>query len=383
VRGYARGGHPKTDSSVKVDGPRHRDRLVSPEILRCKAYARRPAFLCLHGSPSLSCRTVLRPKTKRLLAASLRASKRGLGRFAVKIARAMNAKKNGAVGLVLTVVFSVALIYRDSLVIARLRSSLSTEQKANDRRFLELEKEYKASMVAGEEARNALNGLQRATGASAGFKSLAPPASVNDMRKDPKYAAVWRRDQKRKLWLTYQNVWSSLGYSLQQVDKVLNTLVDREEAAMDAKEAASAAGLSPQEISQALAEAVNSYNEKLKSTLGTAGYAGIEDAPQITQFNAWFDSAVGVDLQASGTPATAQQESSLAQTYVDFRKGGIGATADPNAPPDPQSGLNPYFAALLNSFASELTPAQAQIMRDYFVDQVTANQYWVKLHPSQ
>jgi len=295
----------------------------------------------------------------------------------------MNAKKNGAVGLVLTVVVSVALIYRDSLVIAKLRSSLSTEQKANDRRFLELEKEYKASMVAGEEARNALNGLQRATGASAGFKSLAPPASVNDMRKDPKYAAVWRRDQKRKLWLTYQNVWSSLGYSLQQVDKVLNTLVDREEAAMDAKEAASAAGLSPQEISQALAEAVNSYNEKLKSTLGTAGYAGIEDAPQITQFNAWFDSAVGVDLQASGTPATAQQESSLAQTYVDFRKGGIGATADPNAPPDPQSGLNPYFAALLNSFASELTPAQAQIMRDYFVDQVTANQYWVKLHPSQ
>lgn len=279
---------------------------------------------------------------------------------------------------ILALILAGIRILRDQEAMSEFQNQLtadrSRESHLNElqRKYEELERENAKTAAALQAAR------QTASDASA-VQPLAVLPSMDDMRKDPQYAAAWRRDVKRKLQAKYAEGFASIGYSAEQASKLLDKLVDRREAELDATELAKARGLSPEETAAAVAQAVKSYDTDIQTTLGPADFALMQDAPKYLQFNAWFDTAVGVDLKAAGAPATSRQESTLAQAYLDFRKTGPGATLDPNGAPDPQTGLNPYFAALLDRFSPSLTPAQTQVMHAYFADQVTANQFSAKL----
>jgi hypothetical protein len=235
-----------------------------------------------------------------------------------------------------------------------------------------------ARLLKSERARNAAEAAAELN-ADARLPNNSVP-SFDEMRKDPRYAAIWRREQARRFRLQYADAFADLKLPGAQLSKFLDLLIDRKAASLDAEEAARTENLSASEAAAAMKRSSDEVTDEIKGLLGPEAYQQFGDATKTSDAKAWFNNAVGVDAEAAGAPFTADQTTLLAQAYLDFRQVVKDPENSPNAAPDPTTGLNPYFQSLLERFAPQLTPAQLPVMRTYFQDQVTANQYWVQTH---
>ncbi len=100
--------------------------------------------------------------------------------------------------------------------------------------------------------------------------------------------------------------------------------------------------------------------------VGPDGAAQLQASQRASQYEPLIASSFAIDLNAAGIPLTSDQVASLAQSFSDHEaKFGPGAGKQE---PDPQTGLTPFYQTLVDQISPNLTSAQLQVMKDYFIE---------------
>jgi RNA polymerase sigma factor (sigma-70 family) len=250
---------------------------------------------------------------------------------------------------------------------------------ANDANIARL-RDLQSKVTAAEKARIAADEALRASKAagpitasgSAGRRNSAAP-SLDDMRKDPAFAALWRKQQLRAIQQRYGYAFSAMKLSPEALAKLKGLLVARIQARLDATEVGQEAGLTGRELSAAVRQAEGAVNGEIQDLVGNDGSAQLQASQLASQYEPLIASSVGIDLGSAGMPLAPDQASALAQIFLDHEaKFGPGAGKQV---PDPQTGLTPYFQSLADRIAPNVTVAQLQIVKDYFIELEQQSQF--------
>jgi hypothetical protein len=201
---------------------------------------------------------------------------------------------------------------------------------------------------------------------------------------DPTFAAAWRKQCIRNLDRMYSTTYAALGLQPEQITRLKQLLVTRDEAGGYAVEVARAAGLANVEVYKAIEQAKHAANGELKQLIGEGAFSLLERAEQAFHFTPMIESDLGHDLRAAGVPLMPAQVTNLAVATSDYwqstwRPKGMGFSGlrqftDPKEA-DPQTGLTAHGVALLERYAPHLSPAQFQAIRDT----MTADTQWREL----
>jgi hypothetical protein len=218
------------------------------------------------------------------------------------------------------------------------------------------------------------------TGAPARNLSSAQPhvISVDDMRKDPDGAALWRKHERRHIQRLYGETLAAMNLPPGELAKLRDLLVDRDAARMDAVDAAHQAGLSESETRIASAQAISDVDGEIRALIGDANLKALQ-GPQAAQYKTMIEDSIGIDLTIEGSPLTTTQSAQLARLWTD----GISRNM-PNAwVPDPSTGLTPLFQSILDHAATILAPEQVPVLKAYLLEQVQMNQYLKKVRAAK
>jgi hypothetical protein len=198
------------------------------------------------------------------------------------------------------------------------------------------------------------------------------------MRKDPAYAAIWRKQQLRSVQRQYGDALAALKLPPDQLAKLKDLLVARIDANLDASEAAQDEGLSGREVGLAIRDSISAVNDEIKGLIGDDAFSRLQTTPQTSMAKTMLENTVAVDLEGAGVPLTPDQLTSLAAIYNQtMRRPGAGALPGWQSP-DPQTGLAPADEALLNQAGQTLSPAQLPTLRDYLLEVRQQQQYMQK-----
>lgn len=226
---------------------------------------------------------------------------------------------------------SVALGWRERLELIRLRAQVAGDDSADLRkRLADLQKSYwklRDQLAArdrnGVEAGNPEDPENGPPGAGA-----RPPGGgffgrIQAMMNNPEFQKLAMIQAKARLDSSYAALFKSLangsaGATLtpEQLDQFKNLLVQKQQAMLDAVQAARDQGLSPRSDPQGFAQAIQaaqaSVDQQIQSVLGDSGYAAYQQYEQtIPQRNTV--NSVQQALSYTATPLTDAQASQLVQ----------------------------------------------------------------------
>jgi hypothetical protein len=215
----------------------------------------------------------------------------------------------------------------------------------------------------------------------------SPPAFVevdaadhlDGLRDDPGFAPLWHRQQQRIIERQYGYAVASLNLADGDAVRLIGLLTARREAAADARDAAVRMGIVGPQANVAVKQSVDELTGEIEELVGTDAYSGlIELAPTVSTCESLLEGTVGLDLDAKGDPMTKDQLYALAQGYVD-------AAYAPGSQADPQdcdsSGLTPRLQALLLQVCGQVSPTQANAVRDFLVGQARASRVSAEASP--
>jgi hypothetical protein len=230
----------------------------------------------------------------------------------------------------------------------------------------------KARAAAEEVLREGNPTVRAAAGEAAGVRA-SPSRNPDDLRKDPAYAAIWRKQQLRIIQQRYGYAFAAMKLPPDDLARLKGLLLTRVQARLDAADAGQAAGLSGPETSTAEKQAENAVTGEIKGLVGDAGYALLTASQKASQFEPLIANSVAIDLEGAGVPLMPEQASALAQVFADHdTKSGPGAAGQV---PDPETGLTPFYQSLLDRVSPNLNAAQTPIVKDYFIELEQQGQY--------
>lgn len=233
--------------------------------------------------------------------------------------------------LLLTTIAGVALAFREYLDEAALRAQILDPNTG-------LQKRYDDAMKTIQRLRDQLAALRRAQGAAAVAADDAggPNDAAQGPRRDrgnfaqrraamqalfnsPQFQALRALQDKAGLDQRYAALFRELaqnGTSAQQIDQLKNLLVQRQEAMMDAMQAARQNGINPRtdsaDFQQAVNDATSSVDSQIQSALGSAAYAQYQQYQQTLPEQATV-SQLQQSLSYSGSPLSDAQAQQLVQ----------------------------------------------------------------------
>jgi hypothetical protein len=278
----------------------------------------------------------------------------------------------------------VAAIYgfwQRGLQIAELSGRMEQAESRADARIGELQAKLTAAekaRVVAERAAKESRLAAAAPGAAVGPRAVTNPLNLSEMRKDPAYAAIWRKQQLRNIQRQYGDAFAALKLPPDQLAKLKDLLVTRNDANLDASEAAQEAGLTGRDVSLAIRNATNSVNDEIKALIGDDKFTQLQTTPQTSMAKTMLENTVAVDLEGAGQPLNSDQLASLAAIYNQTQRQPPAGAGQGWQTPDPQTGLAPVDEALLNQASQSLTPAQLPILRDYLLEVRQQQQYMQK-----
>jgi hypothetical protein len=248
------------------------------------------------------------------------------------------------------------------------------------RQIAELRQKLSAAQSAATAAEKKPQASAQAEGNSRAPRRRASPIlDFSEMRKDPAFAALWRKQRLRTLNLQLGDTLTKLNLPPEELAKLKNLLVDRDEAAEDAREAGRDADLDQRTLIQAVQNAMNEVNDEIKALVGAEGFSQIQSAQQTGTWKIVIQNQVGADLTAAGSPLSAEQIDALAQIYTKVHSpNGGGLASNQNGAPDPQTGLNAAAQAILDQATPLLSPAQVPVFRQSLIESVEQQQYFLK-----
>jgi hypothetical protein len=180
---------------------------------------------------------------------------------------------------------------------------------------------------------------------------------LDGRRADPLYAPYWHKQQRRIIERDYGDALAALDLSAATVDRLVDLLTARREAAADAGDVAPAYGLEGPDAKLAIKQAVDSLTAQIRQLAGSeAAYGQLETAPAASQFKSVLADTVAVDLAQAGNPLTSDQLSALARDYVASAYDPAGA---PVVAPLQQD------QAFLTRAGAYLRPTQVEALKDF------------------
>ncbi|MGH7996263.1 MAG: hypothetical protein ACREFX_07920 [Opitutaceae bacterium] len=199
--------------------------------------------------------------------------------------------------LFLTTVAGFALAYREYLEITSLRDRIEDPNTGLQKKYddaLALIKNLRAELDAAKgklvaAATRARSGNEEAGGRLDGrprdFRRAGE--AMRALFESPQFQALRGLQEKGRLDQRYALLFRLLsenGVSTQQIDQLKNLLVQRQQAAMDAVQAARQNGINPRtdpsEFQQAIADATSEMDTQIKAALGDSAYAQYQQYQQ-------------------------------------------------------------------------------------------------------
>lgn len=251
----------------------------------------------------------------------------------------------------------------------KARTSLAEANEFGAERVRSLQAELnsaeKARAAAEASLREGISAARTQAGGDGGARASLSQ-NPDNLRKDPAYAAVWRKQQMRIIQQRYGYAFAAMKLPPDDVARLKNLLLTRTEARLDAGDAGQAAGLSGPELSTAEKQAETAVTDEIKGVVGEAGYAQLMASQKASQFEPLIANSLAVDLSAAGVPLMPDQESALAQIFADHDTNNSPGAA--GQIPDPQTGLTPFYQSLLDRISPNLAAAQIPVIKDYFIE---------------
>ncbi|HZZ57853.1 MAG TPA: hypothetical protein VFE31_08475 [Opitutaceae bacterium] len=212
-------------------------------------------------------------------------------------------------------------------------------------------------------------------GSAAASRSTGTFISFDAMRKDPKYAALWRQIQARSIQRQYGGAIAAMKLTPDQERQLRALLMERDETAADARTAAAESGLS-KEASKACGDAINEVNAQIRGLIGDDQFAGLEGASRLENFALSLNFTVVPDLELAGTPLDSNQIYALAKIYSDSITVGNGPSAS-------AGGLDARDQAIVDQAAGILSPPQIEALKQSMQTDQLEQQYFNQQRQAQ
>jgi hypothetical protein len=200
---------------------------------------------------------------------------------------------------------------------------------------------------------------------------------------DPAFAPLLQKQTLRNIRRNYVDGISKLNLPPDKLKKLEELLVARAQAPIDALNAEHNLGITDsKEISKTQQYAVAEVNDNIEALIGTSGVATLDLSSQLHAERSMLDNGVAIDLQAAGTPLTADQETALAQTILDTSN----VVTNPNysslalQPADPSTGLSAVQAAIDEKASQFLSTDQLNILKSFQQEQNANREYLQTKH---
>jgi hypothetical protein len=289
----------------------------------------------------------------------------------------------------LTTLGLAGLAYEQRLAVIRLTAQLSDPAAGVQRQLADAQDANRKLRAELQTARAAAAAGGPASGPSPRpFPGRGNPAAIFN---DPAFQRLAAIQQKAALDGQYGALFKALNLSPEKVEQLKNLLIQKQQAPLDALQAARDQGLTsdPQAVREAIAAAQASAEEQIKGALGESGYA------QYQQFNQTAPERTAVTqvqqaLSYTPTPLSDEQSQQLLQTLVQnqgapgsaaasgpegsqvvVRAGAAGAVAF-GAGPGAQTA--PISDEVISQAATYLAPDQVQALKQLQAQQQAAQQ---------
>jgi len=274
-------------------------------------------------------------------------------------------------------------VLRQRTEIVRVDLDLKVEDQAAQKRNAGLERQLAAALEAQLRAEK-----QAAQPAQNSAKSPASDGAVkvvhiSDIIKEhPEYAEIQARQARRGIYQQYGAGFDSLNLQPAQVTKLKDLLVERNQTAADARQAAIAAGLEQGTPAYwaAIKQATDAVDQEMTTALGTDGGAIVQKLQAASGARNQIMYNYAPDFDEAGASLTTDQNRGLEQAISASRKlDGIAASARQGYfQSDPATGLSPSDNRLIEAAAQVLSPAQLQILK---ADQILSNKQSAIMQP--
>jgi hypothetical protein len=196
------------------------------------------------------------------------------------------------------------------------------------------------------------------------------------MFRDPGGKDLWRKLDRRAVAHGYGPTILMLGLPPETNAKLMDLLVEKDESAWDANQAAETAGLSVDEETKARHAAENAVNDQIVALIGKTDGDLLNIQNQVGMSGPIaVRTSIALDLSLTGNPLSPDQFAAASQVYNEMKPYGSAFTDSPIQTPDPVSGLTPYYSTLLARLSQTLNPTQIAVLKDEYVEQVQLQQY--------
>jgi len=264
------------------------------------------------------------------------------------------------------------LLLREKTEIVAVGLRRDDADRAARAQAIDLQHELTAAKTAQTRAEKQLADLKQAGAVPAkaapddadGMKTI----HISDIIKEhPEFAAVWAAQQRRNMLRQYGPALAKLNLPPDQLAKLKDLLVERDMSAMDAQQAAEAAGLKQGSPGwrDAMTQAAAAAEQDITNLMGTNGAQFLQRLQARANFENQVENTYSADFADGGAPLNPEQSAALAQAMADANYAGR-STADRPANynlVDPTTGLTPHESRVLQSAAATLTPAQLEIYK--------------------
>jgi hypothetical protein len=201
---------------------------------------------------------------------------------------------------------------------------------------------------------------------------MAPPTSPTKTAAVPEPRTFSETERKFRKQIEEQRRWTALAKKTDLLaalslppDKraaLKDLLAERDYSERDARDAARAAGVEPQE---AAAAEVAKVDARIQAVLGESDYASYTEQISIIVFREQLEgSPIPGSLVDADAPLTVNQKAWIAG--VMYRAFGMQLTDQPAQSPDPDVARRAFAATLLAEASGKLTPSQIAALREYF-----------------
>jgi hypothetical protein len=222
--------------------------------------------------------------------------------------------------------------------------------------------------IEGELAQSRLN-AKPAEVLATNSNNHGAPIARDDLRKDPKYAAVWRWKQMGMVQSEYGEAIAALKLPLDKQARVRELLFERQEALLDAREVAHDAGLDGKASGEAMERAASEVAAELRQLIGDTGWDLLQQTAQLNGMKQMIATGPALDLQIAGVALTEAQSIALAQAYSNAYHSPVRGDGQPSDP----SQLNPANQAIYAAAASFLSPAQLDALKPSLLNRQLMN----------
>ncbi len=260
---------------------------------------------------------------------------------------------------------------RERSEVSRVTEAQNAATKEEQARIASLQGELGTLKAAKAQADKKIAEMTLASASSQNSQGGANAAGnvihLSDIFKEhPEYMALYEKQIRHNVERMYGNGLSTLGLAPDQLTQLKNLLVERQMSAIDADQAAKAAGLEPGSPAwqTATQQATQDLSSQIASLLGSNAEGTLAQLRQRVYIQNQVQNSYAPDFADAGAPLNPDQTIGLINAMADANYAGKDTSTRPanyNIA-DATTGLSPHDDRIINGATPVLSPAQIQLL---------------------